>query len=451
MRTERSSRRFSGPAFSLLSLSLVLAFSSALPAQRRAASGSIAIVGGQLIDGHGSTPVHRSVVIIEGSKIKTVGREGEVSIPAGAKVIDAHGMTVMPGLIEMHAHLVLLGEGTPHSEWIWGNHWAGGDRTLEIMRIAAREFLMNGVTTVRDVGGDTKLSVNFRDAIKEGKEVGPRLYVTGAFIARDCSYANPTFCTQINSPEEAAAAARERLAAGVDWIKSWIGMQPADIRAVAEVAHQAGKHVAMHWDGPVVQEYGISSGDTLEHFRPLTPQIIDNIAQTGVWIVPTLMQSWVYELTQEFPERVDDPDFKKDYPPDLYAMMHDPSINFQRLDYFAAVNPRLRIEEQTMRQMVNSSFAGRLLVGTDAGTALNFNTNTTRGEMALFTKWGVSPMDTISAATRLPAQALGKSAEFGTVDPEKYADIIVIDGDPLQNMGDLKNVVHVFKAGVQYK
>jgi imidazolonepropionase-like amidohydrolase len=104
-----------------------------------------------------------------------------------------------------------------------------------------------------------------------------------------------------------------------------------------------------------------------------------------------------------------------------------------------------------MHQMVNSRFAGRLLVGTDAGTALNFNTNTTRGEMALFTKWGMSPLDTISAATRLSAQALGKSAEFGTIDPGKFADIIVVDGDPLENMGDLKNVVHVFKEGTQYK
>jgi imidazolonepropionase-like amidohydrolase len=454
MASENSSWRISTvvglSTLAFLSLCLIFLRLSAAPVPLSPA-GTIAIVGGQLIDGHGSTPVHRSVVIIEGSKIKTVGREGEIAIPAGAKVIDAHGMTVMPGLIEMHAHLVLLGEGTPYDNWIWGNKWAGGDRTLEFMRIAAREFLMNGVTTVRDVGGDTKISVNFRDAIKEGKEVGPRLFVTGAFIARNCSYANPTFCTQINSPEEAAEAARQRLAAGVDWVKSWIGMQPADIRAVAEVAHQAGKHVALHWVGADVQDYGLNSGDTLEHWQALTPQVLDNIAKTGAWVVPTLMQSWVYELTEEFPERVDDQQFKKDYPPDLYAMMHDPSVTFQRLDYFAGIYPRLHVQQDTMHQMVNSRFAGRLLVGTDAGTALNFNTNTTRGEMALFTKWGVSPLDTISAATRLPAQALGKSAEFGTIDPGKFADIIVIDGDPLENMGDLKNVVHVFKEGTQYK
>ena len=431
--------------FSLLVVLLLPWVSSAQPAA------TLAIVGGQLIDGHGSPPAHRSIVIVEGKKIKTIGREGEIPIPAGAKVIDAHGMTVMPGLIEMHAHLVLLGEGTPYPEWIWGPKWAGGDRALEVMRIAAREFLMNGVTTVRDLGADTKISVTLRDAINAGKEPGPRLFVTGAFIARSCKYAAmPGYCTQINSPEEAAQVAKDRIVAGVDWVKAW-GMEPADMRALCEVTHQAGKHVACHWVGSVVQDYGLNSGDSIEHFQALTPQVIDNIAKTGAWVVPTLMQAYAYQLTEDFPERVDNQNLKEDAPRDLYSMMHDPSINFQRLEYFSGVHPRLKIIEATMRQMVNSRFAGRLLVGTDAGTALNFNTDTTRREVALFAKWGMTPLDAISAATRLSAQALGKGAEFGTLDPGKFADIIIIDGNPLEDMGELKNVVHVFKEGVQYK
>jgi len=446
MKTKKSIRHFS--AFVFFSVLLFSLNPSAALAQ---APTAIAIVGGQLVDGHGSPPLHRSVVIIEGSKIKAVGREGEIQIPAGTKVIDAHGMTVMPGLIEMHAHLVLLGEGTPYPQWIWGKNWAGGDRTMEVMRIAAHEFLVNGVTTVRDVGGDTKLSIALRDSINAGKEPGPRLFVTGAFIARDCKYAaQPVFCTQINSPEEAAEAARQRIAAGVDWVKGW-GMEPEDMRALCAVTHQAGKHVACHWVPSVVHEYGLNSGDSLEHWQAITPQEEENIAKTGAWVVPTLMQTWGYALSEQFPERLDDQEVKKDAPADLYAMMHDPSLNFQTLEYFGNAHSRLRVIADTMRQMVNSRFSGRLLVGTDAGTALNFNIDTTRREAALFANWGMTPLEAISAATRLPAQALGKSAEFGTVDPGKYADVIVIDGNPLENMGDLKNVVHVFKEGVQYK
>lgn len=92
------------------------------------------------------------------------------------------------------------------------------------------------------------------------------------------------------------------------------------------------------------------------------------------------------------------------------------------------------------------------MVGTDAGTALNFNVSTTRDEVKLFVKWGgMAPLEAISAATRLPAQVLGKGDELGAIDPGKYADIIVVDGNPLEDMGILKNVVHVFKEGVQYK
>jgi imidazolonepropionase-like amidohydrolase len=413
--------------------------------------GTIAIVGGQLIDGHGGHPVHRSVVVIEANKIKSVGREGMTPIPAGAKIIDAHGMTVMPGLVDMHVHLVILGGGTPYTEWIWGTNWKGGDRTLEVMKISARQLLMNGVTTVRDVGGDTKLSVAFRDAINAGREVGPRLFVTGGFVSRACSFAaQPVFCRQVTSPETAAAAARQQLADGADWIKAW-GLQPEDMRAVADVAHRAGKHVAAHWIGSVVQDYGFNEGDSLEHWQPVTPEVIQKIGQLGVWVVPTLIQTWAYELTEQFPERLDDPEAKKDVPADLWNMMYESSLNFQRLDYFGSVHPRLRMIADTMRQMANSTWSGRLLVGTDAGTPLNFNVNATRNEVALFAKWGMPPLDAISAATRLPAQALGKDKEFGTIDPGKYADVVVVNGNPLEDMADLQNVVHVFKEGVQYK
>lgn len=408
MAAEKNRSRFTW--FICLPLLLFLMAPLAAPAQT---PGTTAIIGGQLIDGHGGPPLHRSVVIIEGTKIKSVGREGMVPIPAGAKVIDAHGMTVMPGLIDMHVHLVILGGGTPYTEWIWGTNWKGGDRTLEVMKIAARELLMNGVTTVRDVGGDTKLSVAFRDDVNAGKEIGPRLFVTGAFISRACGFAaRPAFCKQVMSPETAAAAAKQQLAEGVDWIKAW-GLQPEDMRAVANAAHQAGKHVAAHWVGADLQDYGFNEGDSLEHWQPITPETIQKIDQLGVWVVPTLIQTWAYELTEQFPERIDDPEVKKDVPPDLWDMMHEASLNFQRLDYFATVRPRLRMIGDTMRQMAKSSFSGRLLVGTDAGTPLNFNVNASRNEMALFVKWGMPPLDAISAATRLPAQAQERTRSSG--------------------------------------
>ena len=431
---------------------LVLALSTPILAQN---SGPVAIVGAQLIDGNGGPPVHRSVVIIEGRKITAVGREGELAIPAGAKVIDGHGMTVMPGLIDMHVHLMIVGSGDYYKwfPWLEKEH-----KAAEVMRISARELLMAGVTTARDVCGPTKESVDLRDAINSGKESGSRLFVTGAFIARSCWMLSDYYCTKIDSPQQAASVAKERIGAGVDWVKAWAGLQPEDTKAIAEVVHAAGKKVVAHGTSEAEILGDIAAPvDSMEHVGngstgSLSPALISKIAESHIWIVPTIMQGWVYKLTEDFPERADNQQVKKDLPPEIYQMTRESDVNFQRLQYyFPDIQQRIRVMPDSLRTIMQSGFAGRLLIGTDAGTPLNWNVNATAAEVQLFVKFGMAPLAAISAATRLPAQALGRGDDFGTVDPGKLADVIVVDGNPLEDMGVLQNVVHVFKEGVQYK
>jgi len=416
---------------------------------------TIAIVGGQLIDGNGGPPLHRSVVIIEGKKITAVGRVGEISIPPGSKIIDVHGMTVMPGLIDMHVHLMILGAGD-YNKWF---PWVEKEKKApEIMRISARQLLMAGVTTARDVCGPTKESVELRDAINSGKEVGSRLFVTGGFIARSCWMLSDYYCTKIDSPQAAAEETKKRVAAGVDWVKVWAGIQADDVKAIAQVAHVAGKKVVAHGtsEAEILQDLA-APVDSMEHVGngasgTLSPQLIAKIAESGVWVVPTIMQGWVYKLTEQFPERLDDQQVKKDLPPDIYKIARDSDENFQRLQYyFPDIQQRIRVIPDSMQTMMKSGMAGHILAGTDAGTPLNWNTRATSDEVNLFVKFGMAPLAAISAATRLPAQALGKGEEFGTVDPGKLADVIVVDGNPLEDMAVLQNVVHIFKEGVQYK
>lgn len=433
-------------------LAIVLAICAPVLAQ---GSSTVAIVGAQLIDGNGGPPLHRSVVIIEGKKITAVGREGELAIPAGAKVVDAHGMTVMPGLIDMHVHLMILGSGDYYKwfPWLEKEH-----KAAEVMRISARELLMAGVTTVRDVCGPTKESVELRDAINSGKEVGSRLFVTGAFVARSCWMLSDYYCTKIDSPQQAGDVAKERLAAGVDWVKAWAGLQPADTKAIAEVVHAAGKKVVAHGTSESEILGDIAAPvDSMEHLGngstgTLSPELISKVAESHIWVVPTIMQGWVYKLTEDFPERVDNQQVKKDVPADIYKMTRDSDVDFQRLQYyFPDIQQRIRVIPSSMRTLMQSGIAGRILVGTDAGTPLNWNVNATAAEVELFVEFGMPPLAAISAATRLPAQALGKGDDFGTVDPGKSADVIVVEGNPLDDMGVLEHVVHVFKEGVQYK
>src|SRR5688500_2596388 len=140
-----------------------------------------ALVGGTLIDGYGSTPLRNSVVIIEGERIKAVGQVGSLAIPPGAEVISTEGMSVLPGLWDMHVHLMING----HSDYA---HW---DKTYPpqmekvIMPASAKQLLMAGVTSARDLGAPLEASIAVRDRVRKGEIPGPTLYVSGPFIQHE--------------------------------------------------------------------------------------------------------------------------------------------------------------------------------------------------------------------------------------------------------------------------
>jgi hypothetical protein len=174
-----------------------------------------ALVGGTLIDGYGSTPLRNSVVIIEGERIKAVGQVGTLAIPPGAEVISTEGMSVLPGLWDMHVHLMING----HSDYA---HW---DKTYPpmmesvIMPASARQLLMAGVTSARDLGAPLKASIAVRDRIRKGEIPGPTLYVSGPFIQHEPYPGTDYVRWGVNGPDDARAKVRTLAEAGVDVIK----------------------------------------------------------------------------------------------------------------------------------------------------------------------------------------------------------------------------------------
>src|SRR4051812_7897238 len=140
----------------------------------------LVLAGGRLIDGYGGPPLENAVVVIDGNRITAVGPEGTVPIPAGAKVIDTNGYTVMPGIADMHVHLMILGHGDY-------DHW---DATYQpkfrdvIMPISAKELLMAGVTTARDLGAPLEDIVAVKNRINAGEIPGPRMFVSGPFLQK---------------------------------------------------------------------------------------------------------------------------------------------------------------------------------------------------------------------------------------------------------------------------
>ena len=422
-------------------------------------NGPIAIIGGMLIDGNEGPPIHDSVVIIEGDRIIDAGRRVDVKIPPNANIIDAHGYTVMPGLVEMHAHLMLLGHGV-YTEWFPRYE----KRMSEIMEISAKVLLKHGVTTARDLGGPLKESIELRDAIKKGQKAGPSLFVSGPFISANDIGMPHYFQLIAKDADEARTHARTLIAAGVDVLKPWAGPTPEMLKAVVEEAHQAGIHVAAHGGDYRDIKADIDAGvDSIEHIgadgdEEFPSDSIRLMAESRVYYTPTLMVYNVYDITTDFPARLDTPLLKSYLPEDIYRDVRGSLDYFSRLTYFSGAKREVYTYPKKLIQLYRAGIP--ILVGTDSGTPMNFHHESTWREMDLMVRYGMNPMHVISSATSLPGRLLSRQRrgdggaathQFGTIEPGKLADIIVVDGNPLEHMSALKNLVYVIKNGIEYR
>ena len=415
---------------------------------------TLVLAGGRLIDGYGGKPLENAVVVIEGNTIKAVGPESQVAIPAGARVIDTNGYTVMPGLMDMHVHLMILGHGDY-------DHW---DRTYPsqfrdvIMPISAKELLLAGVTTARDLGAPLEDIVAVKRRIERGEIPGPRMFVSGPFLQKSNTPLDASFRWIVNGPEDARKKVRTIVEGGADVIKliDQDQMTLDEVKAIVDEAHKHGKHVAAHAHRSDEIRMGLKAGvDCFEHTGLATkPGYDDDVLQmirdrnaTLYWC-PTVEGLFLSAETLQNPERIDDQRLKRDLPPALYEDVHRSLADPQRLDYFRLVSRRIPTLPAKFRQLRDAGVT--IIVGTDSGIPLNFHFDSTWRELKTMVDLGMPPMEAIRAATFWPAQLL-KQPNLGTIAPGKLADLIVVDGDPLTDMTALRHVVQVVKDGKTYK
>ncbi|HVS30888.1 MAG TPA: amidohydrolase family protein [Thermoanaerobaculia bacterium] len=431
-----------------MSLLASLAVSATLSAQ------PLVLAGGRVIDGYGGPPMANGVVVIEGNRIRAVGPEGTVKIPDGARVVDTNGYTVMPGLMDMHVHLMIVGHGDY-------DHW---DRTYSarlrdlIMPISAKQLLTAGVTTVRDLGAPLEDIVAVRRRIDAGEIPGPRLFVSGPFLQKSNTPLTAKFRWVVDGPEDARRKVRTIVAGGADVIKliDQDQMTLEEVKAIVDEAHKLGKTVAAHAHRSEEIRQGLRAGvDCFEHTGLGTkPGYEEDVLQmmrernaTLFWC-PTMEGLFLFEETKRNPERVDDQRLKADLPPAVYKDVHDSIRDVSHLEYFRLVPRRIPTLADKFRQLRESGVT--IVVGTDSGIPLNFHFDSTWRELKTMVELGMPPMEVIRAATYWPAQLL-KRPDLGTIAAGKLADVIVVDGDPLTDMTALRHVVHVFKDGKQYK
>ncbi len=386
---------------------------------------------GVLLDGTGTPPIKDSVVIIEGNKITKIGKKGQVTLPKGGDVesIDAGGKTVMPGMIDSHVHIYTDGEtGEFTSLPINNNELALAMKSIPRLK----RILEMGITSLRDGGsGWGWLEVALRDAINRGDIAGPRFFATGYHLTVTGGHGHflpPWLAKQkeqcgmhCDGPDEWRRAARLNIYNGTDNVKVVAsrdiispGMATAsqptleELKAAIEEAHKMGKRAIAHAQGHDAIEKVIKAGtNSVVHGFFMDEECADLMVKNDVYL----------ESTNLYVKRVKDmgkgelPDWMVEKAIETWE---DKKKNFKMY----------------LQKGIKISF------GSDCGVPF-LKQGDNAVELSVFVELGMSPMEAIVAATKTASEAIGIQDKVGTIKEGKLADIILIDGDPLQDISIL--------------
>jgi imidazolonepropionase-like amidohydrolase len=390
-----------------------------------------AIVGGRLIDGTGKPAVENAVVILQNGKIAAAGPASGTSVPQGAQIVDAHGKSVLPGLWEMHAHFEQV-------EW-------------------GPIYLATGVTTARDVGNEREFIVAARDAIAAGQGLGPRLVMAGVV---DGTGPFALGVIRVDTPEQAREQVQKYKAAGFQQIKIYSSVKPDILKVVTAEAHRLGMTVTGHIPFGMNAIQGIEDGmDQINHVEYLTPLMVDPKSKAIDADAPNVKK--VIKLLLEHHIVVDDTLalmevilHPLDHPifgfepgilrvaPELKEGLETMGAQPVKAEQSAAM---FRAMEMTVRLLHQAGVP--IVAGTDQAVP-GFSLDR---EIELYVQAGFTPMEAIQAATLVPAKAMGMEKDSGTIEAGKRADVILVDGNPLENISDIRKVSAVFAAGKMYQ
>lgn len=435
--------------------------------QAAPATVDLAIVGGQLIDGFGGIPLQNSVILVSGNRIVAVGQEGILDIPAGTKVIDSNGMTVLPGLWESHGHLFHIAEGDPDK--FPTNFLA---RAPDVMAAVAEVSLMSGITTFRDTGGPVDLQLALKAQIESGAVPGPRLFIAGPILRQSApGTAAGGNEYHINSADTARRATEKVIALGIDQVKVYGFWDKEILEAVTQTAHAAGlgvdadvRHLNAYKtaiEAGVDRLHHVFTADALSDYsdddlrlliRGLRPKATGPSANIlrGPYILPTIEMRNAYVRMLGFPESLEHPKFAAQYPPDIYEHLRKSWENPSSVAWGIGAPERIKVAKRKLKTFIEAGGREQLVAGTDAGAPFNFHSPLTR-EMRNLHEAGLTAMETIQSATLRPAQMQGVDSDLGTVSAGKLADMVIVDGDPLQDMSVLEHrLVMVIKDGRHY-
>jgi len=397
----------------------------------------VAVRAGRLLDVRTGKTLDDQIILVEGDRVKEIGPAADLAgrLASATRVIDLSRYTVLPGLIDAHTHLTFAPGSTSYR-----------GLSISIPREAlvgarnARVTLDAGFTTVRNVGARGFADVALRDAINAGDVPGPRMLVSGPPLSitgghNDYNLLAPEFHATsdgvADGVDAVTAKVRENVKYGADLIKFMAtggvlseGDNPAleqyspeEMRAIVATAHGLGRRVAAHAHGALGIKNAVLAGvDSIEHGSFIDDEDIQLMKAHGTYLVPTLyLMDWFMD-------------------------------NYQKLGLTEGVIAKAKVVMPAARANVARAFRGGVKVafGTDAAVyphGLNAH------EFAVMVKLGLTPLASIQAATINAADLIGWPDRVGSLDPGHYADLIAVEGDPLNDVTVLENVKFVMKGG----
>ncbi len=438
----------------LITIAILLGLPPAsLVAASKESSAVTALTHVRVIDGTGSAPIEDATIVIEGNHIKAV-HPGSAAIPAGATVLDMHGDTVMPGIINAHGHLALVADGQNSATAY----------TRENVMAELRQYESYGVTTMLSLGANRDLLYEIRQQQRKGKLDGATVYTADRGIGvPDAAPGLPVAPDQMTRPatvEEARATVDAMAKRHADIVKIWVDsvggtkpeMSPEVYKAVIEEAHKHHLRVAAHVYYLADAKSLVNDGvDVLAHSvrdKPVDAELLAAMKSRGVWYIPTFTVDESFYMYANHPGFMLLDFFKEAISPGLLTTLSSDAYT-QKIDEdpkTAQHKADFAMDQQNLKAVYDAGI--HVGFGTDSGAMpTRIPGFSEHRELVDMVQAGLTPMQAIVCATSNNAALLGIAAKRGTLQPGKRADLIVLAANPLDDIMNTRSIVTIFHDG----